>query len=387
MARQRRDKGSGSIYRDEARGGWRGEVRIEGKTYVRRGKTKAEVTDRLNALHRDHARGTLAVDQHTTIATLVADYVERVVPNRKGGNLSPSHRYSYRRSAAIITEEIGTKRAAKLTTREVEQMLDRLAARPMARSTITKVRGVLRLALDHAVRRGDLARNVATLAELPTSMSPERKRLPLTEDMARRLLDGLENYRNGTMFALSAVLGLRPGEAAGLYWDDVDLEGRTINITRSRQTDERGRVEIVDRLKTSSAKRTVAMPDRIAEMLTRHRLRQAEERLAAATWVDPNLVFATSTGTPLNISTTRKLLTTICRDLEVTVDDPSGPRPPMPYELRHTAASIYSAVGVAHEQIADLYGLTSTRMIEDRYRHRLRPTVDVARVADWSASG
>lgn len=44
MARQRRDKGSGSICRDEARGGWRGEVRIEGKTYVRRGKTKAEVS-------------------------------------------------------------------------------------------------------------------------------------------------------------------------------------------------------------------------------------------------------------------------------------------------------------------------------------------------------
>jgi integrase len=384
---KRRDKGSGSIYQDSTRGGYRGEVVIEGKRYVRRGKTRAAVLDRLNALQRDHARGVLAVDQTTTVAQLVDEYIERAVPNRKGGNLSPTHRYTYRWAGQIIAAHIGTKRAAKLTTRDVEQMLDRLAARPMARSSITKVRGVLRLALDHAVRRGDLARNVATFAELPATIKAERVRLSLTEDMARRLLDGLDEYRNGAMFAVSMFLGLRPGEAAGLYWDDIDLDGRVVNVTRGRQTDAKGRVEIVDRLKTASAKRTLEMPDRLVELLARHRVRQAEERLAAGTWLDSQLVFATSSGTPVNVSAARKYLASICRDLDVTVDDPSGPRPPLPYELRHTAASLYSAAGVAHEQIADLYGLTSTRMIEDRYRHRLRPTVDVARVADWSSSG
>jgi integrase len=383
----RRDKGSGSIFRDEVRGGWRGEVRIEGKRYVRRGKTRVEVVDRLNALHRDHARGTLAHDQTTTVSGVVEDFIERAVPNRRGGTLSPTHRYTYRWAAKIIADKIGTKRVAALTTRDVERMLDELASRPMARSSITKVRGVLRLALDHAVRRGDLARNVAAFAELPATMRPERVRMSLTEDMARRLLDGLDQYRNGVMFAVSMFLGLRPGEAAGLYWEDIDLDAKVVNVTRGRQTDERGRVEVVDRLKTASAKRTLEMPDRLVEMLARHRIRQAEDRLVAGTWVDPRLVFATTIGTPVNVSAARKHLAAICRDLDVTVNDPSGPRPPMPYELRHTAASIYSAAGVAHEQIADLYGLTSTRMIEDRYRHRLRPTVDVARVADWSSSG
>ncbi len=381
---KRRDKGSGSIYRLPDGSGWKAEVRIDGKRYVRRGKTKGEVQDKLNALKRDEARGTLSVDQSTTVGTLVNEYVERVVPNRKGGNLSASHRYTYEWAAKIITSEIGTKRAASLTTRQVEQMLDRLAGRPMARSSITKIRGTLRLALDHAVRRGDIARNVAQLAELPPKIKPEKSRSSLTEDMARTLLEGLGNYRNGIMFAVSILLGLRPGEAAGLYWEDVDLENGVLNVTRSRETVARGRVEIKDTLKTASAKRTLEMPPRLVEMLKAHRVAQALDRLSSATWVNPSLVFATTTGTPLNTSKISKDLKAICKELGVYVETDEGNRPPYPYELRHTAASLYSAAGVAHEQIADLYGLTSTRMIEDRYRHRLRPTVDVARVVNWS---
>jgi len=381
---KRRPRGSGTIIRDNSRGGYVGRLTLDGKQYVRRGKTKSEVQDKLNALKRDEARGTLSVDQSTTVSTLVNDYVERVVPNRKSGNLSPSHRYTYEWAAKIIASEIGSKRAASLTTRQVEQMLDRLAARDKSRSTITKVRGVLRLALDHAVRRGDIARNVAQLAELPPKIKGENPRHSLTEDMARRLLNGLDNYRNGTMFAVSLFLGLRPGEAAGLYWEDVDLDNGIVNVTRTRQTDARGRVEIVDRLKTSTAKRTLEMPPRLVEMLKSHRVAQAEERLSSATWTNPSLVFATTTGTPLNTSKVTKQLRAICDELGVSVQDENGSRSPLPYELRHTAASLYSAAGVAHEQIADLYGLTSTRMIEDRYRHRLRPTVDVARVINWT---
>ena len=381
---KRRDKGSGTIYRLQDGSGWKAEVRIDGKRYVRRGKTKGEVQDKLNALKRQEARGTLSVDQSTTIETLVNEYVERVVPNRKGGNLSYAHRYTYEWSAKIITSEIGKKRAASLTTRQVEQMLDRLAGRPMSRSSITKVRGTLRLALDHAVRRGDLARNVAQLAELPPKIKPEKSRHSLTEDMALKLLDGLDNYRNGTMFAASLILGLRPGEAAGLYWEDVDLDNGIVNITRSRETDARGHIEIKSTLKTSSAKRTLEMPHRLNGMFKAHRKEQAEERLSFVVWADPSLVFATTRGTPLNTSKVTKQLKSICEDLGVYVETEEGNRPPLPYELRHTAASVYSAAGVANEQIADLYGLTSTRMIEDRYRHRLRPTVDVARVVNWS---
>lgn len=381
---KRRDAGTGTIFRDNDRGGYIGRVTIDGKRYVRKGKTRAIVLDKLNALHNDHARGILAVDQTTTVADLIAEFVTRSVPNRKGGNLSPSHRATYTWAARIIADEIGTKRIAKLTTRDIEAMLDRLAARPMARSSITKVRSVLRLALDYAVRRGDLARNVATVAELPTNIKATWSRNTLTVEMARRLLDGLADERNGAMFALMARLGLRPGEAAGLYWEDLDLDACIVNVTRTRETGAKGRVSIADDLKTARAKRTNDIPAEVVELLTRHRRAQTRERLAAARWVDPRLVFATTTGTPLNIAAVRKQLAALCDRLAVTIDDErKGPRPPLPYELRHTFASMMVEAGVPLEVIADHMGLTSTRMLETNYVHRVRRSSRVAVDYAW----
>ena len=70
--------------------------------------------------------------------------------------------------------------------------------------------------------------------------------------------------------------------------------------------------------------------------------------------------------------------------VEGHIDDPeTGPRTPMVYELRHTASSMLSAADAPHEVVADLFGLTSTRMIEARYRHRLRPTVTAATDYEW----
>ena len=40
-------------------------------------------------------------------------------------------------------------------------------------------------------------------------------------------------------------------------------------------------------------------------------------------------------------------------------------------------------MGVSNEEIADLLGHTTTRMVDQIYVHRLRPTVDVAVTADW----
>jgi integrase len=47
-----------------------------------------------------------------------------------------------------------------------------------------------------------------------------------------------------------------------------------------------------------------------------------------------------------------------------------------PNELRHSAASILSDAGVPLEQIADMLGHTNTRMLDQTYRHRVRPVVD-----------
>ena len=43
--------------------------------------------------------------------------------------------------------------------------------------------------------------------------------------------------------------------------------------------------------------------------------------------------------------------------------------------FRHKAASLLSASGMPLEEIADLLGHNSTRMLEAHYRHQVRPSV------------
>ena len=50
----------------------------------------------------------------------------------------------------------------------------------------------------------------------------------------------------------------------------------------------------------------------------------------------------------------------------------------LPNELRHSCASILSEHGVPLELIADLLGHTTTRMLDQTYRHRPRRAVDAA---------
>lgn len=367
--------------KDTSRGGFIGRLTIEGKQYVRRGKTKTEVQDKLNALKRDHLTGNLSADTTTTVEALLTHYLDRVVPNRKGGNLSPTSLYRYRWAANHITEQIGRKRVSSLTYRDVELMLDRLAVAPydLSRDSLKRVLGLLKDALGNAVRRGDIARNVADGAELPGVIKEEAKRYSLSKEMAERLIAGLRDDRMGVMFITQVLLSLRPGEAAALYWSDIDFETGTVNVTRGRLTDDKGHASVKDDLKTRQAKRTLEAPEVLLDMLKAHRHRQTVERLAAPQWVNEELVFTTTVGSVIEPSAARKQLKRLCKDLDVWVETDEGKRPPLPYELRHTAASLYSDGGVRQEEIADLMGLASTRMIEARYRHSLRPAVSVAR--------
>jgi len=112
------------------------------------------------------------------------------------------------------------------------------------------------------------------------------------------------------------------------------------------------------------------------------------ERLAATTWRKPQLVFASPTGSVLSPPNTRRHLAAICKTAEVPAIKPN--------ELRHSCASLLSDIGVPNEEIADPLGHTTTRMVGQTYRHRLRPVVVVAVAvavavaasadADWAAS-
>lgn len=406
MADMRREKGSGSVRPDTSRPGkwkgntwtgqWVGSVQVNGQRYYARGRTRTDVLAKL-AQHQADARtsnGRPKADGRKTVGDVIDLYLERELPSltgHAGGPLAPRTIESYRWAGDTIKAEIGSVRLAKLTPDRIEQMLDKLSGRqpnPLGKSSLSKILNKLTQFLDLAVRREYVHRNAAEHAKLTPTATPPAERRALSPDAARKLLAALrEPYvdeagdtqieRNGVMFALCLRLGLRPGEAAAPWWDDVDLDAATptINVTRGVRL-VRGTATISDDLKTVSSKRTLALPHDLADWLYEHRHSQITERLAAPRWHDDRLVFATPTGHVLDPKAVRTQLAAVCKRADVPKIAPN--------ELRHSCASLLADEGVPHELIADLLGHVDTRMVQRTYKHRLRPVVDVAARATWA---
>lgn len=368
---RRRAVGEGSIYFDKDKDRWVGAIYVDGRRRKVVAATKTEARKRLDALRRGVAAGEQVGDGNLTVGAALERWQQRALA---GSKAAPATKETYAWCCARLDDELGRKRLRTLRPEDVETAFDRMARgddqhRPMGRAALVKVRSVLGQVLDWSMRRGYVARNVARVSELTPDAKETKPRRALDVDEARALLGALAEHRLGAMFTVMLTVGLRPGEAAGLRWSDVDLDTGRLAV-RCGVRMEKGRPVLVDALKTARSRRTVDLPAITVDALRAHRKRQSEERLAASTWVDKSLVFTTSTGSVLDPANVRRQLRRLTES--------AGLGHLRPNELRHSAASILSHDGVPLEVIADLLGHTNTRMLEQTYRHALQPSIDAA---------
>lgn len=370
----RRVNGSGSVYRDAARGTWMGEVVLDGKRRRVSAPNKVDCSAKLARLIADDERGVGAIGGNTTVGELLELWRTRELPNR---DASPGTLENYGWSLRTVAAEFGKVRLRSLDVERVERGIDHIATgvfgdgRPLSRRTLKGHRSTLAQALDFGMKRKMIASNPARLAVLtPTATKPKPRR-SLTPDEARTLWAALEGERIGNYAKLLLTTGMRPGEGLGLCWDAVDLDAGLIVVRRSVRL-EGNRARLVDSLKTDGSFRTLRLPAPAIAVLRAQRAAVAEMKLAARVWAtnDAELVFPTVLGTPWNISNLRDELADICAR--------AGLHRVLPNELRHSAASLLVDAGVPVEQVADLLGHEDFTMLATTYRHRLRPAVDAA---------
>jgi integrase len=330
------------------------------------GKTKTDARKRLNDLLRQRDAGKPVGDGNATVSEILDLWLKRDIAGR---DLAPSTTNGYNWAAGIVKTSLGKRRVRTLGVVDVEDMLDSLTRDGFSHASLVKVRRALSQSLRAAERRGIATRNVAALAVLPSDAKRTSERAALTPEQLRTFLTALDGERLGPMYALMATLGLRPGEAAGLRWDAVDLDAGTVSI-RTAMRLEGAKPTIVTNLKTRQARRTLTAPPVVVAMLRRHRHSQSIERLAATRWDDASLVFCTGVGTPLGPPNVR-------RDLD-RIAATAGLPPITPNELRHSAASVLVDAGVPLDRVAQVLGHSSVRMLEQTYQHAVRPSIDIA---------
>jgi len=384
-------KGQGSLQWDASKGSgrWVGVVKVEGarhrvvvtpagtdKRSIATAKTEAR--RKLDALITELHAGTDRGDGNLTVRDLLHRWQERALPSRQ---VSARTVAGYRWAIDVLCQELGSKRVRTLTPDHVEAVFDRLAATPergkrdggMSRASLVKMRSVLSQALAWGERRGLVAKNVGRVVELPAAARTTPRGHALSVPEAQRLLDASKDDRLHPLWRVLVTLGLRPGEALGLHWDDVDFEHGVVHVRRSLKM-VAGSPVVDDLLKTERSRRSVGAPPSVTASLSAWKARQAAERLKAGfVWSKdwPGVVFTSEAGTPLNPSNVRRSFTKLL--------DAAGLPPVRLYDLRHTATSIMSEQGARMEDIADVLGHVGTRMVQQVYRHQLSPTADAAR--------
>lgn len=253
---------------------------------------------------------------------------------------------------------LGHKVLAKLTPQDVQQFINKKLDAGLSAQTVRHLHSILRNALNRAMKWGLVARNVATLVDGPHVKRYEA--MPLDPEQARTLLRTLQHERLGALYTVPLAIGLRPGEALGLMWSDIDWERGMLRVTRGLQRIE-GKLRI-EELKSRSSRRSIKLPEVAMASLKAHRVRQAEERLAAGPeWQDSELVFTTRHGRPLE---PRFIARSFKRILKL-----AGLPDTRVYDLRHTCATLLLVQGVHPRVVMEILGHSHISLTMNTYTH------------------
>jgi integrase len=371
----RRGKGEGSVFYDQERAKWIGVLDLTepGSTgrRVRRkvsAPTKTDARAKLTALRRELEDTSPAAPRVTTVAAVVADWLDNLPKDIK----DPNSVQLVRSHGARITRELGKIPVRKLEARQVEKFLRQMAAKELSTSTIQQVHRVLARSLDRAVRDRLVAVNMARLADVPEGT--RRRSRSMTGAQARQLLASDLTTWWRAYFTLALHLGLRPGELTGLRWEDADFTAGVIRVRRSLKKGETGLAP--GGLKTESSKRTLAMPDAVRSALRALQTEQKADRLrlGPAYRVEHDLVFRDSAGRPMSRQRMNVRFKEVLEAAGLGTDW-------QPRETRHTFVSIASDSGVAIEDIADAAGHVNANITRAVYRHVISDTVTRAPAA------
>jgi integrase len=269
-----------------------------------------------------------------------------------------------------LVPTLGDRRLDALDVFEVETILADLLAgggvngKPLSLRTVEYAHGVLRCALNDAVDRGLVGRNVASVAR-PPRVDPFSEEEDDGEvrvwdgDELRAFLAYVAGHRWRPLWRLAASTGMRRGEVLGLRWSDVELDDGVLLVRRALSVvDARARLK---RTKTLRERR-IGIDGTLVAALKDRRERQEADRRTAEIWRDRwGLVFTHVDGAFID-------------PMDVTMEFRRLVRAaPVPivrfHDLRHVHATLLLAEGVPVKVVSERLGHAAIQTTLDRYAH------------------
>ncbi len=365
----KRGNGEGSVYQRKEDKRWVGSVTLEtGKRKVFYGKTREEVQKKVNKALYEQQQGKLVATQKQT----VAEYLEYWLKVHKS-NIRPRTHERYEEIVRLhLVPTIGKVKLDKLSPRHLDMLYTNKLESGLSSTTVAAIHNFLHTALDGAVRREMLSRNVCDLVSPPRKVHEEMK--PLSPEQIHSLLNVAKGHPNEALFILALATGMRRGELLGLKWQDIDFEKgvlrvrRTLSRVPTKMVEELGASYIEAETKTKRSRRSIVLADFAIEALKQHRERQlvAKQR-AGDSWQEHDYVFCSSVGRYL--SPGHNALVQLKKLLEK-----AGLPDIRFHDLRHSSATMLLMMGVHPKIVQEILGHSDISMTLNIYSHVL-PTI------------
>lgn len=238
----------------------------------------------------------------------------------------------------------GGRAVNTITRAQLLEYRAKLAKRPgkcagttISPKTVNEVMALLKAIIDEAADRYGFR----SPADRVTRLKVPRKDIqPFTLAEALRIIESArQDYR--PYFTVRFFTGMRTGEVHGLKWKYVDFERRQILVRESFTQGEQ------DGTKTDGSMREIAMSQRVFDAL------KAQEALTRHLG---EYVFCSRNGLPIDL---HNFLSRVWNPLL----DHLGLARRRPYQMRHTAATLWLAAGENPEWIARQLGHSTTEML------------------------
>jgi integrase len=229
---------------------------------------------------------------------------------------------------------------------------------PLSAKSVHNVHLALHRALDDAMRSGLLRSNPANRAHQLPAERPEMRTWSATE--LRRFLAWTRDDRLFPLWRLMASTGMRRGEALGLSWRDVDLDGHRLSI-RQQLTRSGDKVRLVAP-KTDAGRRSIALDEATVEALRALSTAQSAEKvLLDSAYQDRDLVFCRPDGVAYDPDV-------ITHQFDRAVANAGVPRVRL-HDLRHTYATLALKAHVSVNVVSRRLGHSRVSVTQDIYQH------------------
>ena len=163
--------------------------------------TKKDAQAYLNAVLRDRDLGTFVEPGKDTLG----EYLDRWLADAAKPKVREHAFRDYTSLLArYVRPALGDRRLRDLTPLDVQGLYTGMLERGLSARTVRYTHAVLRQALGQAVRWGMLARNVATLVDLPRQERAEMH--ALSQEEAARFLAVAQDDRWGVLFAFALTI-------------------------------------------------------------------------------------------------------------------------------------------------------------------------------------